>query len=501
MMAATALPAQWRLADLLAGICPVANPAPLTIAGLCLDSTRVHQGDLFFACAGGRTHGEVYIDAAIARGAVAVLREADTAGTEQRRGVPVYNVSGLRRLLGPIAERFYGSPSKQLFMVGVTGTNGKTSISQFIAQGFQHEAPCGVIGTLGNGLFGELQAGTHTTPDAISLHALLDSFRQRGARRVVMEVSSHGLEQGRVAGVTFDVAVLSNLSHEHLDYHGDMAAYGRAKQRLFQTPGLKHAVINRDDAFGRELLGSLPPQVRVVTYSLDPDCVEASIRATDLKLDDSGIAMQIRSAWGHGEIRAPLLGAFNAANLLAALAVLLVSDVSLHDALTRLAQVRQVPGRMERRGGERQPLVVIDYAHTPDALQHVLTALRGHTRKRLVCVFGCGGDRDNTKRPVMGRIAAALADQVIITDDNPRSEPSARIIEDILAGIVQRDSVTVLADRAAAIAAAIAAASPGDTVLVAGKGHEDYQLIGQQRLPFSDLHEVVKALAHYRGAS
>ena len=500
MMAAQALSPHWTFAELMAGICELPGPAvDLDVQGLCLDSRQVRQGDVYFACAGTRVHGEAFIDQAISRGAQVVLRESARMEHAMRDGVMVYGVPGLRDLVGVIAERFYGSPSQEQFVVGVTGTNGKTSISQFIARGFQEEGPCGVIGTLGNGLFGDLVPATHTTPDAISLHATLDELRRAGARHVVMEVSSHGLEQGRVSGVSFDVAVFSNLSHEHLDYHGDMRSYGLAKQRLFESAGLKYAVINSDDEFGRQLLKTLPTGVSAVSYGLNAKR-NPMLLASDLQLDRAGLCMQISGAWGHGELCAPLLGAFNAANLLAALAVLLVSEIDLQDALQRLSRVRPVAGRMESfGGGEGQPLVVVDYAHTPDALHQVLAAVRAHTDGKVHCVFGCGGDRDKAKRPLMAALAEQYADRVVVTDDNPRSERSADIIADIRQGFTSTAAVEIIADRAVAIANAISSAAPADLVLIAGKGHEDYQLVGDQRLPFSDVLAVKRALAVYGG--
>lgn len=496
MMTAPALSVHWKFTELVDGLGEFVAAPDVEISGLSLDSRQVEKGHLFFACAGIQYHGKVFINDAIERGAALVLWESPLAQREQRNGVAIYGVPRLRQLIGPIAERFYGSPSTEQFVVGVTGTNGKTSISQFIAQALHADGPCGVIGTLGNGLYGELKAGTHTTPDAVSLHALLDEMRSAGAQRVVMEVSSHGLEQGRAAGVAFDVAVFSNLSHEHLDYHGTMENYARAKRVLFETRGLSHAVVNADDLYGRQYLASMPAEVNVVSYGFDGIAETPTVQGSELKLDEHGLSMRVSSPWGEGTLRAPLLGSFNASNLLAALAALVVSGMAFDEALQRLSQVRPVPGRMESFGGDNgRPLVVVDYAHTPDALEQVLLALRPHTAGQLYCVFGCGGARDHSKRPLMASVAEQLADHVVITDDNPRSETSAQIINDIMDGFVAPEAVQVVADRAAAIAQAVAAAKADDIVLVAGKGHENYQLVGDQRLPFSDVDEVSKVLA------
>ena len=484
------------LAELIHGLFYVRQASAVSVSGLSQDSRRVQKGDLFFALGGEQVHGKQFIAEAIRRGAHAVLYEAPIARQELRDEVPVYAVPGLKQMAGVIAERFYGAPSEDEFIIGVTGTNGKTSISQFIAQALQEDAPCAVIGTLGNGVFGHLEAGGFTTPDTITLHTLLDDFRHENIKRVVMEVSSHGLEQGRVAGVAFDVAVFSNLSHEHLDYHGDMASYGRAKRRLFECKSLKYAVLNIDDDFGRQLLTSMPGAVGTVSYGFGQGDILPSLQGSDLQLGRDGLRLHVESDWGKGDLKVPLLGKFNAYNLLAALGALLASGIGFDDAMGRLSRVRPVPGRMQGYGGEQGlPLVVVDYAHTPDALEQVLLALRAHTPAKVWCVFGCGGDRDRSKRAVMAGVAERLADQVIVTDDNPRSENSDVIVADILQGFSHMDAVMVIPDRAQAITEAITEAAAADVVLVAGKGHEDYQIVGDQRLPFSDTEEVLQALA------
>lgn len=505
MMAAPRL--NWRLPDLLYGIAADvavmpgrhARLAGVEISGLSLDSRAVHAGDLFMACAGQRVHGRGYIDAAIDAGAHAVLWEAeprlDSIALTWRispsgRSVPVIAVTGLSSLVGVIADRFYGQPSTRLFVTGITGTNGKTSCSQFLAQAASVAAPCGVIGTLGHGLYGALHSDGHTTPDAVSCHRWLAEFAQQGAGDAAIEVSSHALDQGRVNGVAFDCAVFTNLTREHLDYHGDMARYAMAKRSLFAMPGLRHAVVNVDDAFGRELAQDMHPDIELVSYGLESHDVAPTLAGSDLRLDASGIALQVAGPWGQGELRAPLLGRFNASNLLAVLAVLLVRGLGFDEALQRLARTRTVSGRMERFGGADAPLVVVDYAHTPDALEQVLGALREHCAGTLWCVFGCGGDRDRGKRPLMGAVAERIADRVVLTDDNPRHEDPDAIVAEVRAGMRQPDSASVQRERGVAIAMALEAASAGDVVLVAGKGHEDYQLVGDRRLEFSDVATV-----------
>jgi len=494
------------LSILLGDLATVSAAEQRTVTGIALDSREVRPGDLFLACRGLARDGLEFIPAALERGAAAVAYEV--ADAEQRLdavavgNVPLLAVVDLSHRAGEIAERFYGDPSRSLFVAGITGTNGKTSCSHFLAQALNdQDGAWGVIGTLGNGLIGRLAPGTHTTPDAVTLHRLLAALRDDGASGVAMEVSSHALDQGRVAGVLFTAAIFTNLSRDHLDYHGSMAAYGAAKRRLFQAPGLRYAVVNADDGFGRELLAGLAPGVKAVSYGLDaaPEAAIAHVRGRDLQLDRHGLVITVESPWGCGALRSAVLGRFNASNLLAVLATLLVSGTAMDEALQRLARVRPVIGRMECFGGDGgRPLVVVDYAHTPDALEQVLSALREYGHGTLWCVFGCGGDRDRGKRPLMGAAAAHLADRVIVTDDNPRSEDPAQVVAGILGGIDDRSQVQVIHDREAAIAAAIRQAGPDDVVLVAGKGHETVQQIGARSLPFRDQDAVRRHLAEVR---
>ena len=484
-----------RLSELLGEWVAVRPADDRDIGGLALDSRQVRAGDLFLACAGGRTHGMRFADAAIAAGAAAIAY--DPAGAQMTSGaaVPVIAVEGLGALLGDIAARFHGQPARRMTVVGITGTNGKTSCCHYIAQALAADgAPCGVIGTLGYGLYGALRPGPHTTPDAVTLQAELARMRDAGAGRVVMEVSSHALAQGRVNAVAFAAAVFTNLSHEHLDYHGDLAGYGAAKKTLFLAPGLSFAVINRGDAFGRELITALPESVQCIEYGLGSgNLVGRTSRYVwgDIERQSlSGIGLRVRSSWGEAVLEAPLIGRFNAENLLAVLAALLGLGMPLVEAVRRLRGLRAVPGRMERFGGGVRPLVVVDYAHTPDALEQVLRALTDLAPRRLWCVFGCGGERDRAKRPLMGAIAARYADHTVLTNDNPRSEDPAAIIEEIRGGMPAGAEVDVIPDRSVALRHAIAAAGGGDVVLVAGKGHEDYQLIGEHSRPFSDRLQV-----------
>ena len=467
------------------------------ITRITSDSRHVCPGDTFAAYRGSHQDGRRFIADAIGRGAGAILWDAEGFSWNREWKLPHLPVDNLKSRLGSIADVVYGHPSRELWVVGVTGTNGKTSCAQWIAAGLDVAGRrAAVIGTLGNGLWGSLAPATHTTPDAAELQEFLREVRTQGAEVVAMEVSSHGVDQGRVNGVAFDVALFTNLSRDHLDYHGTMAAYGAAKARLFAWPGLRVGVVNADDPFGQSLIDAARTKGRkVLTYGFGAaDIVGGRLTATN-----TGLAFAVETPWGRGEIYSRLVGAFNAANLLGVLGVLLVSGVALESALGFLATADAPPGRMQRLGGEAAPLVIVDYAHTPDALDKVLTSLRSAVVSpgELVCVFGCGGDRDRGKRPEMGRVAARLADRVIVTSDNPRSEDPGAIISDIVHGI--RDTgnrrYAVELDRARAIATAIGEAKVGDVVLLAGKGHEPYQERAGVRHPFLDADHAARALA------
>jgi UDP-N-acetylmuramoyl-L-alanyl-D-glutamate--2,6-diaminopimelate ligase len=457
---------------------------------LVLDSRQAGPGAVFLAIPGRSGHGLAHAEKALAGGALAVL--ADPRGHEGALPPGVLPIPGLVERLPELIDRFFGSPSAALTVIGVTGTNGKTSVVQCLAQAWRalgHRAA--TLGTLGAGEPGALQPLPLTTPDACTVQRWLARFRAAGITHVAMEVSSHALDQGRVAGVRFEGAVFTNLSRDHLDYHGSMAAYGAAKARLFRWPGLRFAAINRDDEFGRALAADC--RTTLFDFGL---AGEARIAARALQCSAQGIAFDLSAEGREGRVRSTLLGAFNVSNLLACAAVLLALGEPFDEVVRALAAIEPVPGRMNRRGGTQGlPLAVVDYAHTPDALAKALTALRQHARGRLIVVFGCGGERDRGKRPEMGEIAERLADRVIVTDDNPRSEDGARIVAEILAGMRDPLAARVERDRALAIARAIAEAGPDDVVLVAGKGHERYQEREGQRIPFDDLVVVERALA------
>jgi len=467
----------------------------IPVAGLTLDSRAVQPGWVFCALRGHARHGIEFAAEAVARGAAAVIYEPPVpAAALSALAVPLLAIDGLGRRLSSIAGRLFAEPTPALHLIGITGTDGKTSCAHFTAQALSTaQRPAGFLGTIGYGLFGDLQTATHTTPDPIRVQALLAQMRAQGAAYAAMEVSSHALDQGRVDGVHFACAVLTNLTRDHLDYHGTVAAYAAAKARLFTELDVAARVLNADDAFGRELLQRTAAR-GPIAYGFGAEVMHAAggwVQGRALQLDDAGLGIDLHTHRGDATLRARVLGRFNASNLMAACAALLALGFDLDDAVERLGRVDTVPGRMECfGGGAQQPLAVVDYAHTPFALESVLGALRAHTRGRLFCVFGCGGDRDTGKRPQMGAIAERLADVVIVTSDNPRSEVPEAIIADILAGCRQRERIQAVSDRAEAIHVALTAAGPGDVVLVAGKGHEDYQIIGSERRSFSDRAEL-----------
>jgi UDP-N-acetylmuramoyl-L-alanyl-D-glutamate--2,6-diaminopimelate ligase len=477
-------------------------PGDLRINGLVMDSRDVKPGHAFVAIAGFGAHGLRFVEQARAAGAVTILFEApapqDIPAPDDAIAVP-----DLRARLGELADHFHGRVTEAMTVVGVTGTNGKTSTVQLLAQAWTLRGTrCGTIGTLGAGLYGQVTPTGFTTPLVLKLHDLLAEMHEAGAQAVAMEVSSHALDQGRVDGVHFDVGVFTNLTRDHLDYHGDMDTYGAAKARLFAWPGLKAAAINLDDDYGRGLHALVPASVRAVGLS-SRGAAGATLRADALRLDGAGIAFDLVGADQAHAVRSPLLGRFNVDNLLAvAGALYALGDAPAQIAAT-LSQLQPIHGRMNRLGGDvgmdgrSRPLVVIDYAHTPDALEQALQSLRAHAQARLICVFGCGGERDRGKRPQMAAIAEANADFVIVTDDNPRAEDGDRIVADILAGFTRADAAIVQRDRAAAIARAIGEAGPNDIVLIAGKGHEPYQEINGVQHPFDDT-EVARAQLEVR---
>jgi UDP-N-acetylmuramoyl-L-alanyl-D-glutamate--2,6-diaminopimelate ligase len=469
---------------------------------LVADSRKLQPGDAFAAYPGDEYDGRDFIPQAIAAGSNAVLWDSDGFAWSDDWKVPNLGIAGLRQQVGEIASQVCGEPSKHLWTIGVTGTNGKTSCSHWIARCLSAVGrKTALIGTLGNGFPDALTPSANTTPDAVTLHGLLKEYLGQGASAAAMEVSSHGLHQGRVNGVNFAVALLTNLSRDHLDYHGDMASYAAAKATLFNWPGLQYAVLNLDDPFGEELAGKLGCSgVKVVGYGFEGEAegCHMLVKGRALCMDETGLRFEVVTPWGKASISSAMLGRFNASNLLGTLAVLLVSGIALEAAADALSQVRAVAGRVQQFGGKDKPLVVVDYAHTPDALEKVLQTLReiAAPQASLICVFGCGGNRDKGKRPLMGAAASRLADSSIVTSDNPRNEEPRAIIEEITSGM--EANFHVEEDRAAAIDRAIRQARPGDVVLIAGKGHEDYQEIKGVKYPFNDAEVAQRTLRGYR---
>ena len=476
-----------RLHELLADQATLPGGFDPLLHGLSADSRNLHEGDAFVALAGASTHGLRHLAQARDAGVAAVIFE-EPAPADTQLPANAIGVGNLRARLGQLADRFYRSPSRALSMTGVTGTNGKTSTVQLIAQALDLlGSRAGTIGTLGAGLYGQHEAGERTTPDVIAVHRLLATMRDQGATHVAMEVSSHALDQGRVDAVAFQVAVFTNLTRDHLDYHGTMQAYGEAKARLFAWPTLQAVVVNLDDALGPTLLAGIATSVQRIGVS-SRGAAGAGLWADAPRLSPQGLRFVLSEGAADFEVCSPLLGRFNIDNLLAVAGVLRALGWELARVAAILPRLSPVDGRMNRVGGEQgAPLVVVDYAHTPDALEQALASLRAHTPGRLTCVFGCGGDRDRGKRALMAAIAERGADRVIVTDDNPRSEDGSAIVADILGGFSQPERVLVQRDRAAAIALALDGSGSQDIVLVAGKGHESYQEIAGIRVPFDDL--------------
>jgi UDP-N-acetylmuramoyl-L-alanyl-D-glutamate--2,6-diaminopimelate ligase len=481
------------LRALLAGDADAA-PAGVIVTDLTLDSRSVRPGGAFVALPGARTHGVGFAAQAVAGGARAVLWEPvpGVAAPRVPANVVTLAIDDLTRKLGGIADRFFDAPSAAVRVLGVTGTNGKTTTAHVIAEALQRVGESSAYaGTLGHGRIGEVRAGSHTTPDCITVHRQIAELRASGVRLLGMEVTSHALDQHRVAGVRFEAAVFTNLTRDHLDYHGTFEAYGEAKARLFAWPGLKHAVINVHDAFGRALAGRTTATA-VTTYSRaasdvsDPRLRGDKLFATHVAAGPHGLNISVDGSFGLRTLHSRFLGDFNVENALAVLSTLLGLGVPLADAIAALEQCSAPPGRMETLTAPGKPLAIVDYAHTPDALEKALLAVRKHCAGRLLCVFGCGGDRDKGKRPLMGAIAERLADLIIVTDDNPRTEDGDAIVADIVAGLAQPGKAHIERDRGSAIRTAIGAARPGDAVLIAGKGHEDYQIVGVERRYFSD---------------
>jgi UDP-N-acetylmuramoyl-L-alanyl-D-glutamate--2,6-diaminopimelate ligase len=481
----------------------VEAPAGIVVTDLTLDTRSVRPGAAFVALPGTRTHGVGFAAQAVAAGARAILWEPvqGVAAPRVPANVAAIAVPELTRRLGGVADRFFDSPSASVRVLGVTGTNGKTTTAYVIAEALERVGESSAYaGTLGHGRIGAVRAGSHTTPDCITVHRQIAELRAQGVRLLGMEVTSHALDQHRVAGVRFETAVFTNLTRDHLDYHGTFEAYGAAKAKLFAWPGLKHAVVNVQDPYGLELvLQTAAPRLTTYARASTDALADARLRgdricATHVAAGPRGLDISLDGSYGPATLRSRFIGDFNVENALAVLAAVLGLGIPLADALAALEQCSAPPGRMETLSEPGKPLAIVDYAHTPDALEKALLAVRKHCEGRLFCVFGCGGDRDRGKRPLMGAIAERLADRLIVTDDNPRTENGDAIVADILSGLAAPRRASIERDRARAIRAAIAEAQSGDAVLIAGKGHEDYQIIGVERRAFSDRDVALAAL-------
>ena len=481
------------LADLLSGF---VDAPEVPVQGIASDSRLLDEGFLFLAVAGMTNHGLDFIDTAIGAGVAAIAWDSKTGTEPADVGVPLIAVEDLAGKLGEIANRYYDSPSEHLDVIGVTGTNGKTTVAWMIAQAFgELEKRCGYLGTLGYGIDEVAGAVGMTTPPAIELHARLAEFVNASADHAAIEVSSHALSQGRVDGVRFDTAIFTNLTRDHLDYHASMTEYFESKARLFLECAPANRIINIDSEYGERLAAQCGNDAVVVSMTLDRvtngrrHFLVRSMVATEL-----GSEVEFVSSWGSGIFILPLPGDFNVANAAAVMALLLMKGIAVDDACDVMSKVQAPPGRMQRVAMEG-PAIIVDYAHTPIALESALRSLRPHCRGRLWCLFGCGGDRDAGKRPQMGTAAEHCADKVVITSDNPRSEDPQRIIDDVVTGISQAERVTIIEDRAAAIAWVVSNAADDDVVLLAGKGHEEYQECGGKRAPFSDFVLAATALS------
>lgn len=489
------------LSHLLQGIIPVSDKADRDILSLTLDSRKVKTGALFIAIPGTQYDGRQYISEAITNGAIAVLiDDISSEAITWQAHVPLIPVSQLKAKMGYMASRFYDDPSKKLRVIGVTGTSGKTSCTQFIAQVLQSQLqiPCGTIGTLGSGLYGSLNAPSLTTPDALTLQSTLHTFVEQGVHAVTMEVSSHSIDQGRINGIDFDIGIFTNLTQDHLDYHHDMETYAAVKKRFIAESPIKHIIINADDFYGKKWIAELSLHKSVIAFGTSkPSHIKnvPTVYASRVELTLKGIKAHVYTPWGEGELLLPLIGEFNLSNGLAVLAALCVFGIPFAKVLDELSRLSTVPGRMQTLGGQGiKPLVVVDYAHKPDALEKVLQALRLHTKGKLCCVFGCGGERDRGKRPLMAKIAEQWADYVIVTNDNPRHEKPEAIVQEIVQGFLYPERALVELDRSKAIKKSIQWASDKDCVLIAGKGAERYQQIGDEKMPFDDVMQVLECL-------
>ena len=464
------------------------------ISGLSLDSRQIKKNNLFLAVKGSALDGREYISQAIEQGAAAVLLESDEPiqAVSLLQHIPLISIFQLSKKIGQIAARYYNYPAKSLRILGVTGTSGKTSCTHFIAQILQSlNIPCGIIGTLGHGFFDALESVSLTTPDAVTLQSVLHQFVKQEAKAIAMEVSSHSIDQGRVNAIPFEIGIFTNLTQDHLDYHGSLEAYAAVKKRFLTDLPTQNLIINADDDHGKKWITELSGKKPIITYGIQKS---ADVYANQIELGLHGIKANVFTPWGNEKLILPLIGEFNLSNSLAVLSALCLYGIPFSTVIDYLSLLKTVPGRMQMIGGHDKPLVVVDYAHKPDALEKVLRALRTHTQGKLWCVFGCGGERDRGKRPLMAKIAEELADHVIVTNDNPRHEQPEMIVAEISKGFLHPERVSIELDRSKAIENSIQWAASKDCILIAGKGAERYQQVGDEKLPFDDMEKVKQYL-------
>jgi len=477
----------------------------IDITDITDDSRSVVSGSLFIARSGHESHGERFISDAIKNGAVAILRQIESnvsvktgssinwISTAINNSIPEINILFSNKEISKLALVFYHDPSKQVQVTAITGTNGKTSCAYILANLINQNQKCGFIGTIGQGDISALTETNNTTLGVIENQKIIASMLGKSTKQLVMEVSSHALSQHRIDGIDINCAVFTNLTHDHLDYHQTFEQYGEAKLELFRLASVQHAIINLDDVFSEKILKVISDKVKVTTFAIDNSKADLVAEIIEFKLNSS--LVQIKTKNETIKVNVPLLGKFNISNLLAVCAVLLSQGQTLTSVATLIPDIQPVRGRMQCLGGVNElPLVVVDYAHTPDAIQNVLQTLDQHSIGKLWCVFGCGGDRDTTKRASMGEIVASLADTIVITNDNPRSEDPKTIVNEIVSGINDSNITNVILDRREAIQFAIKNANKFDVILIAGKGHESYQIIDNIKYHFDDVKVSLEAL-------
>lgn len=483
------------LSQLLDGFCSLGPGVEADIRHLSSDSRLVSDGSVFVALPGKQVDGKRFITEAIANGACAVFTEETSDQLAHTYPVPIIRIQRLTEQLALIAAKFYGYPAQKMKLIGVTGTNGKTSTAHYIAQLFHYQGiACGLMGSLGRGFYGQLTESVLNTPDAISLQQTLAEFVSAGVKVAVMEVSSHGIAQHRIAGVPFALGIFTNLTQDHLDYHQTMDNYAQVKYQFLASPLVEQVIINADDDYGAKWCSSLKENKATLSYGLRSDVQQANIYPQSWQANFTGLQADLVTPWGKGNLHASLLGEFNLYNLLSAVAAGNLMGLSLSQILAVIPQLQSVPGRMQVIRQPHKPLVIVDHSHTPDALEKALTALKSVITGKLYCVFGCGGDRDKSKRGQMARIAERYADKVIVTSDNPRSENPHDIIADVLTGFIDKQAVLVEVDRSKAIQKSIQLAKEKDCILIAGKGAERYQLIGKDKIPFNDADKATQFL-------